>query len=162
MPQTTLIAISAYRDSELHTTASLIQLAVSLPTTAVVGSKFILKLYRRSLFSVCFFQLLHLCRVCLRRHCIAIVGNQTSKGRVDMKEKYENGHAPAYDYEEEGVSSSGQQNAIVEHDVFGNEEGHAIKYKTMSWQMVAVLMIAEIVSNGMLSLPSSAGVVGVS
>jgi hypothetical protein len=49
-----------------------------------------------------------------------------------------------------------------EHDVFGNEAGHSIRYKTLSWQMVAVLMIAEIVSNGMLSLPSSAGVVGVS
>lgn len=48
------------------------------------------------------------------------------------------------------------------HDVFGNEAGHSIRYKTLSWQMVAVLMIAEIVSNGMLSLPSSAGVVGVS
>lgn len=31
----------------------------------------------------------------------------------------------------------------------------------MSWQLVAVLMIAEIVSNGMLSLPSSLAVVGV-
>lgn len=49
-----------------------------------------------------------------------------------------------------------------EHDVFGNEAGHSIQYKTLSWQMVVVLMIAEIVSNGMLSLPSSAGVVGVS
>lgn len=31
----------------------------------------------------------------------------------------------------------------------------------MSWQLVAVLMIAEIVSNGMLSLPSSLAVVGI-
>lgn len=35
-----------------------------------------------------------------------------------------------------------------------------IQYRTMSWQLVAVLMIAEIVSNGMLSLPSSLAVVG--
>lgn len=35
-----------------------------------------------------------------------------------------------------------------------------IHYKTLSWQLVAVLMIAEIVSNGMLSLPSSLAVVG--
>lgn len=35
-----------------------------------------------------------------------------------------------------------------------------IKYKTLSWQFVAVLMIAEIVSNGMLSFPSSLAVVG--
>lgn len=31
----------------------------------------------------------------------------------------------------------------------------------MSWPLVAVLMIAEIVSNGMLSLPSSLAVVGI-
>ncbi len=30
----------------------------------------------------------------------------------------------------------------------------------MSWELVAVLMVAEIVSNGMLSLPSSLAVVG--
>ena len=37
-----------------------------------------------------------------------------------------------------------------EHDVFGDEKNNAIRYKTMSWQAVALLMIAEIVSNGML------------
>jgi amino acid permease len=31
----------------------------------------------------------------------------------------------------------------------------------MTWPLVAVLMIAEIVSNGMLSLPSSLAVVGI-
>lgn len=31
----------------------------------------------------------------------------------------------------------------------------------MSWQLVSALMIAEIVSNGMLSLPSSLAVVGI-
>lgn len=31
----------------------------------------------------------------------------------------------------------------------------------MSWQLVSILMIAEIVSNGMLSLPSSLAVVGI-
>lgn len=35
-----------------------------------------------------------------------------------------------------------------------------IKYKTLSWPLVAIVMIAEIVSNGMLSLPSSLAVVG--
>lgn len=52
-------------------------------------------------------------------------------------------------------------NASDDHgDVFGNEEHHDIKYKTMSWQLVAILMLAEIVSNGMLSLPSSLATVG--
>lgn len=46
------------------------------------------------------------------------------------------------------------------NDVFGHEEDHQIQYKTLSWPLVAVLMIAEIVSNGMLSLPSSLAVVG--
>ena len=45
-------------------------------------------------------------------------------------------------------------------DVFGSEDDHQIQYKTLSWPLVAVLMIAEIVSNGMLSLPSSLAVVG--
>ena len=36
-----------------------------------------------------------------------------------------------------------------------------IKYKTLGWPMVSVLMIAEIVSNGMLSLPSALAVVGI-
>ncbi|KAK8045829.1 hypothetical protein PG996_013893 [Apiospora saccharicola] len=47
------------------------------------------------------------------------------------------------------------------NDVFGSEEGHDIKYKTLHWPMVAVLMITEIVSNGMLSLPSSLAAVGI-
>ncbi|KZW03609.1 hypothetical protein EXIGLDRAFT_664187 [Exidia glandulosa HHB12029] len=45
-------------------------------------------------------------------------------------------------------------------DVFGDEDGHQIHYKTLSWQFVALLMIAEIVSNGMLSLPAALAAVG--
>lgn len=48
----------------------------------------------------------------------------------------------------------------VTEDVFGSEEHHDIKYKRLSWPLVAILMIAEIVSNGTLSLPSSLAVVG--
>lgn len=46
-------------------------------------------------------------------------------------------------------------------DVFGEEEDHDIKYKTLAWPMVALIMITEIVSNGMLSLPSSLAAVGI-
>ncbi|KAJ3551374.1 hypothetical protein NM688_g4742 [Phlebia brevispora] len=46
-------------------------------------------------------------------------------------------------------------------DVFGDEAGHDIQYKTLSWQFVSLLMIAEIVSNGMLSLPNAMAVVGI-
>jgi hypothetical protein len=67
------------------------------------------------------------------------------------------------EYNEEGVLQPNHDFAVVQpNDVFGNETGHAIKYKTLSWPMVAVLMITEIVSNGMLSLPQSGGAVGVS
>lgn len=58
-------------------------------------------------------------------------------------------------YSEEGIITGS-----IDNEVFGDEAHHDIKYRTLSWPMVAVLMIAEIVSNGMLSLPSSGGVVG--
>jgi hypothetical protein len=63
-------------------------------------------------------------------------------------------------------------------DVFVEKEEHRIHYKTLTWpvsatlhvqlnpmtyypeQFVSLLMIAEIVSNGMLSLPSTLAVVG--
>ncbi|CAK3788449.1 amino acid transporter [Lecanosticta acicola] len=61
-------------------------------------------------------------------------------------------------YDKDGHSSP--LDSYHDHDVFGREEGHDIKYKTLSWQIVSVLMIAEIVSNGMLSLPSSLATVG--
>ena len=48
------------------------------------------------------------------------------------------------------VYSSARPAGYDEEDVFGNEEAHDIRYKTLSWPMVAVLMIAEIVSNGMM------------
>ena len=72
------------------------------------------------------------------------------------------GEKPYRSYGDESVEGSpdpavDNQSAV---DVFGPEEHHDIQYKTLSWQLVAVLMIAEIVSNGMLSLPSSLAVVG--
>jgi hypothetical protein len=75
-----------------------------------------------------------------------------------------NAYSPPEQYpiDEERIRVHDPSAAYLDNDVFGNEAGHSIRYKTLSWQLVAVLMIAEIVSNGMLSLPSSAGVVGVS
>jgi hypothetical protein len=79
-----------------------------------------------------------------------------------------------------GTRPSSLTGGILEHDVFGDEKNNTIRYKTvcglslneilvpmltalqMSWQAVSVLMIAEIVSNGMLSLPGALAVVGVS
>ncbi|KIK71228.1 hypothetical protein GYMLUDRAFT_211249 [Collybiopsis luxurians FD-317 M1] len=49
-----------------------------------------------------------------------------------------------------------------EQDVFNEETPDSdIRYKTLSWQFVAILMISEIVSNGMLSLPSALAVIGI-
>lgn len=96
-----------------------------------------------------------------------------------MSDKY--GGDYAYDaYDNRPTYNSGRPANYDDKDVFGHEEGHdvrlqhlsfirtqantrcnQIKYKTLSWQIVAVLMIAEIVSNGMLSLPSSLAVVGI-
>ncbi|MCJ1444964.1 MAG: hypothetical protein MMC23_005468 [Stictis urceolatum] len=61
----------------------------------------------------------------------------------------------------EGQNNLSNTRYDAENEVFGNEENHQIRYRTLSWQLVAVLMIAEIVSNGMLSLPSSLAVVGI-
>ena len=74
-------------------------------------------------------------------------------------EKYEKEaySSPSLDAEPESGHHISDYHAI---DVFGSEEDHQIQYKTLSWPLVAVLMIAEIVSNGMLSLPSSLAVVG--
>ncbi|KAF7339694.1 Amino acid transporter [Mycena sanguinolenta] len=49
----------------------------------------------------------------------------------------------------------------AEADVFEEQPDHDFHYKTLSWQFVSLLMIAEIVSNGMLSLPSALAVVGI-
>ncbi|KAI9757510.1 MAG: hypothetical protein M4579_003423 [Chaenotheca gracillima] len=64
-------------------------------------------------------------------------------------------------YSSEGVELGTASDHYHDVDVFGNEGGHQIQYKTLSWQLVAVLMIAEIVSNGMLSLPYSLATVGI-
>jgi hypothetical protein len=64
-----------------------------------------------------------------------------------IDEKYSDGKEPTHPYEEEGILTSRSRYIAGERDVFGNEEAHSIKYKTLSWQLVAVLMITEIVSN---------------
>lgn len=57
-------------------------------------------------------------------------------------------------------ASADDHGSRSDDDVFGQEDQHDIKYKSLSWPLVAVLMIAEIVSNGMTSLPSSLAAVG--
>lgn len=75
-----------------------------------------------------------------------------------VESKSENGY-PVFNGHGDGSNSSHSE-STAHGDVFGSEEHHDIKYKRLSWPLVALLMIAEIVSNGMLSLPSALAVVG--
>ncbi|KAI0848537.1 transmembrane amino acid transporter protein-domain-containing protein [Daldinia vernicosa] len=83
---------------------------------------------------------------------MAVTGNTLSRKKVDGTDCDD---AVRVD-QEVGFTSPGLPN-----DVFGQEDNHDIKYKTLSWPLTAVLMIAEIISNGMLSLPSSLDAVGI-
>lgn len=89
-----------------------------------------------------------------------MLGLGSSKSDDNMS-KFE---SVAYSRDDNGSSGGSPLGAggdsYHDHDVFGREEGHDIKYKTLSWQIVSILMIAEIISNGMLSLPSSLATVG--
>lgn len=70
------------------------------------------------------------------------------------------GSAPAAEVDSHECGREHYTGSGTTHDVFGDEANHDIKYKTLGWPMVAVLMITEIVSNGMLSLPSALASVG--
>ncbi|KAL1997825.1 hypothetical protein VTN02DRAFT_670 [Thermoascus thermophilus] len=45
-------------------------------------------------------------------------------------------------------------------DPFGNEESAEVKYRTMSWWQAGMIMVAETVSLGILSLPSAVAALG--
>jgi len=45
-------------------------------------------------------------------------------------------------------------------DPFGDEEGNEVKYRTMSWWQASMIMIAETISLGILSLPSVLASIG--
>ncbi|KAI5784751.1 amino acid transporter [Geopyxis carbonaria] len=66
--------------------------------------------------------------------------------------KLEAGNAAAAPAKEEEVGGAG--------DPFGNEAGADIQFKTMGWIETAFVMIAETVSLGILSLPSTLNAVG--
>ncbi|KAF8586660.1 transmembrane amino acid transporter [Ramaria rubella] len=69
--------------------------------------------------------------------------------------------AVVYAIETDRKDTESMSQTKVRDDVFGNEEGHDIHYKTLSWPFVSLLMIAEIVSNGILSLPNALATVGI-
>ncbi|KAH7882791.1 transmembrane amino acid transporter protein-domain-containing protein [Phlebopus sp. FC_14] len=75
-------------------------------------------------------------------------------------------HSPAINDDQnhaiEKPSLSGPSIDLNGKDVFDEDSAsHQIRYKTLSWQFVACLMVSEIVSNGLLSLPSALAVVGI-
>ncbi|KAG1866262.1 amino acid transporter [Suillus tomentosus] len=63
--------------------------------------------------------------------------------------------------DEKASMTAEKQDSGGSGDVFAEDDVHQIQYKTLSWQAVSLLMIAEIVSNGILSLPSALAVVGI-
>ncbi|KAJ8084233.1 hypothetical protein PM082_003000 [Marasmius tenuissimus] len=68
---------------------------------------------------------------------------------------------PSSEKEKDGDLNSSGNVETGEQEVFVQDPHDRIQYKTLSWQFVALLMISEIVSNGMLSLPSALAVVGI-
>ncbi|KAG2158660.1 uncharacterized protein EDB93DRAFT_1119520, partial [Suillus bovinus] len=64
-------------------------------------------------------------------------------------------------YVDESTSMTAEkQDSGGSGDVFVEDGVHQVQDKTLSWQAVSLLMIAEIVSNGILTLPSALAVVG--
>lgn len=58
------------------------------------------------------------------------------------KYRISSGENEGYSYNTEIVG--GAPTGSEEKDVFGDEINHQIRYRTLSWEMVALLMIAEI------------------
>ncbi|KAK4998787.1 hypothetical protein LTR66_002052 [Elasticomyces elasticus] len=53
------------------------------------------------------------------------------------------------------------ENSEETKGVFGDDKNHEIKYRTLSWPFVAMIMITEIVTGGTLTLPQALAVVGI-
>lgn len=54
----------------------------------------------------------------------------------------------------------GSANSHGEGEVFGDEADKEVKYRTMKWWHAALVMIAETISLGILSLPSTLAAIG--
>ncbi|KIW15411.1 hypothetical protein PV08_05457 [Exophiala spinifera] len=52
------------------------------------------------------------------------------------------------------------QSVDMETDPFGDEEGDGVKYRTLKWWQCSMIMIAETISLGILSLPSVLATIG--
>lgn len=65
--------------------------------------------------------------------------------------------SPAREEEKKHPSGDGTNH---EEDPFGDEQNGEIRYRTMKWWQCGMIMIAETVSLGILSLPSAVAVLG--
>ncbi|KAJ5234221.1 uncharacterized protein N7469_003389 [Penicillium citrinum] len=54
-----------------------------------------------------------------------------------------------------------QKDSVPEDDPFGNEESGEVKYRVMKWWQAGMLMVAENISLGILSLPSAVATLGI-
>lgn len=61
---------------------------------------------------------------------------------------------------EPGKPTSGDNDWISKGDPFGDESNAEVKYRTLTWWQTSLLMIAETVSLGILSLPSVLAAIG--
>ncbi|KAL2034390.1 hypothetical protein VTO58DRAFT_105104 [Aureobasidium pullulans] len=61
---------------------------------------------------------------------------------------------------ETGMNTTSTDISYDDREVFTNEKNHQIKYRTLSWQSAAFIMITEIVTGGTLTLPQAIAVVG--
>ncbi|RAK94301.1 amino acid transporter [Aspergillus costaricaensis CBS 115574] len=80
-----------------------------------------------------------------------------SIGPRDLAEIHD---TPAYDYGQDVEKKQLDDTSPEEEDPFGNEEFAEVKYRTMGWWKTGILMVAENVSIGILSLPSAFATLG--
>ncbi|MCJ1244422.1 hypothetical protein MMC30_001620 [Trapelia coarctata] len=74
-----------------------------------------------------------------------------------------------YTYQRMNLSNDDPERIVVpcplvdkdQQDPFGSETSAGVKYRTLSWVQCGMLMIAETVSLGILSLPSSLAILGI-
>lgn len=59
------------------------------------------------------------------------------------------------------LEASTEDDSTVGAEVFGDDKNHQIKYRTLTWPFVAMIMITEIVTSGTLTLPQALAVVGI-
>lgn len=62
--------------------------------------------------------------------------------------------------EAERATAAGNPNVSQHEDPFGDESNNEIKYRTMHWWQAGIIMIAETISLGILSLPSVLAAIG--